>query len=86
MHLFQARKKKKKKKNPEKIKELNQKLITDILVALRNLVPFMQFKKYKKHPWMSVTFSKVAGFRSSMGVFHVFSTVQMVPDRATRHR
>ena len=35
---------------------------------------------------MSVTFSKVAGFRSSMGVFHVFSTVQMVPDRATRHR
>ena len=35
---------------------------------------------------MNVTFSKVAGFRSSMGVFHVFSIVQMVPDRATRHR
>ena len=46
-------------------------------------------KKKKKNPkksWMNVTFSKVAGFRSSMGVFHVFSIVQMVPDRATRHR
>ena len=24
------------------------------------LVPFVQFKKREKHPWMSVTFSKVA--------------------------
>ena len=29
--------------------------------ALRNLVPFVQFKKREKHPWRSVTFSKVAG-------------------------
>ena len=29
--------------------------------ALRDLVPFVQFKKRKKHPWRSVTFSKVAG-------------------------
>ena len=29
--------------------------------ALRNLVPFVQFKKREKHPWMSVNFSKVAG-------------------------
>ena len=43
-------------------------------------------KKIQKKSWMNVTFSKVAGFRSSMGVFHVFSIVQMVPDRATRHR
>ena len=28
--------------------------------ALRNLVPFVQFKKRKKHPRKSVTFSKVA--------------------------
>ena len=30
--------------------------------ALRDLVPFVQFKKRKKHPWRSVTFSKVPGF------------------------
>ena len=76
----------KKKKKTEKIKEFNRQLIPDIWDALRNLVPFMQFKKYKKHPWINVTFSKVAGFRSSKGVFHVFSIVQMVPDRVTRHR
>ena len=31
------------------------------LGALCNLVPFVQFKKREKHPWRSVTFSKVAG-------------------------
>ena len=36
--------------------------------ALRDLVPFAQFKKLGKHPWRSVTFSKVAGFY----IFHVF--------------
>ena len=30
--------------------------------ALRDLVPSIQFKKREKHPWRSVTFSKVAGF------------------------
>ena len=29
--------------------------------ALRNLVPFVQFKNREKYPWKSVTFSKVAG-------------------------
>ena len=28
--------------------------------ALRDLVTFVQFKKREKHPWRSVTFSKVA--------------------------
>ena len=28
--------------------------------VLRELVPFVQFKKREKHPWRSVTFSKVA--------------------------
>ena len=28
--------------------------------ALRDLVPFAQFKKRKKHPWRSADFSKVA--------------------------
>ena len=31
--------------------------------ALRNLVPCAQFNKREKHPWNSVSFSKVAGFR-----------------------
>ena len=30
--------------------------------TLRDLVPFVQFKKHEKHPWRSVNFSKVAGF------------------------
>ena len=33
-----------------------------IFDVLRNLVPFVQIKKREKHPWRSVTFSKVAGF------------------------
>ena len=28
----------------------------------RDFVPFIQFEKREKHPWRSVTFSKVAGF------------------------
>ena len=28
---------------------------------LRDLVTFVQFKKREKHPWRTVTFSKVAG-------------------------
>ena len=34
--------------------------------ALRNLVPFVQFKKRKKHPWRSVNFSKVAGLKLTL--------------------
>ena len=30
--------------------------------ALRDLVPFVQFKRREKHPWKSVNFSKIAGF------------------------
>ena len=29
--------------------------------ALRNLVPFAQFKKPEKNPWRIITFSKAAG-------------------------
>ena len=39
-----------------------------ICVALRDFVPFVQFKKCEKH--------------SSIGVFHVFKIVQMVSNRA----
>ena len=31
--------------------------------ALYNLVPFVQFKKCEKHPWRSLTFSKLSGER-----------------------
>ena len=31
--------------------------------ALYDLVPCVQFKKREKHPWRSVTFSKVAGLK-----------------------
>ena len=34
---------------------------SQICGALRDLVPFAQFKKREKHLWMSVNFSKVAG-------------------------
>ena len=30
--------------------------------VLRDLIPLMQFKNREKHPWRSVTFSKVAGY------------------------
>ena len=34
--------------------------------ALRDLVSFVQFKKCEKHPWRSVNFSKVAGFKQAL--------------------
>ena len=34
---------------------------TFICDALRDLVPFVKFKKREKHPWRSFTFNKVAG-------------------------
>ena len=30
------------------------------IYVLRELVPFVQFKKRENHPWRTVTFSKVA--------------------------
>ena len=40
---------------------LNVHHLNDSCHALRDLVPFVQFEKREKHPWRSVTFSKVAG-------------------------
>ena len=37
-------------------------MVAGICGALRDLVPFAQSKKREKHPWRSVTFSKVSGF------------------------
>ena len=39
---------------------------------LRDLVPFVQFKKCEKHPWRSVNFSKVAGFSLTSQISIVF--------------
>ena len=36
--------------------------LSNICDALRVLVPFVQFKTHEKHPWRSVTFSKVARY------------------------
>ena len=36
--------------------------LKNICGALRDLVPFVQFKKREKHPWRSANFSNVAGF------------------------
>ena len=43
-------------------------MLKAICDALRDLVPFVQFKKREKHPWRGVNLSK----HSSMGDFHVF--------------
>ena len=34
--------------------------VVNIKIALRNLVPFAQFKKRDKKPWRTVTFSKIS--------------------------
>ena len=45
------------------------------LFVLRDLVPFVQFKKREKHLWRSVTFKKVASFQPEsllkVTLFHV---------------
>ena len=50
-------------------KKISAKSLEDnhICDALRDLVPFVQFKKREKHPWRSVNFSKIAGFRRGLG-------------------
>ena len=42
---------------------MNHKNICD---ALRDLVPFVQFKKREKLPWMDVAFSKIAVLRMTL--------------------
>ena len=47
--------------------------------ALRDLIPFVQFKKREKHPWRSVNFSKVAGFNTQYTTFsQAFSTLYLI--------
>ena len=37
--------------------------LISICGALRDFVPFVQFKKREKYPWRNVNFSKVTGFK-----------------------
>ena len=43
--------------------------------VLRDLVPFVQFKKREKHPWKSVIFSEVAGLLKITFLHWCFSHV-----------
>ena len=51
--------------------------------ALRDLVQFIEFNKREKHPWRSVNIFKIATLQKwhfSMGVFHAFYIVWLVPN------
>ena len=56
------------KKHPPKKSDL-ERIICD---ASHDLVPFAQFKKRKKHPWRSSTFSKVTKISTPLWVFFTF--------------
>ena len=56
--------------------------------VLRDLLPFVQFKKHEKHPWrllLSVKLqAKAINFtrsNTSIDVFHVFLVAQMIPNQ-----
>ena len=55
--------------------------------ALRDLVPFVEFKKREKHPSKSVTFSKVAGLQHAnlLKVTLLHGCTKMIPNRATHY-
>ena len=50
--------------------------------ALHDLVPFVQFKKREKHPWRSVTFTKVAGYSN----FIYFNWIYLNCTNSTKSR
>ena len=64
-------------------------LIFSIWDALRDLVPFVQFKKREKHLWRSVTFSKVVSFAKSstpLWVFFMFFKFRRIILNRAKHR
>ena len=61
------------------LRSLNHSSWSNICDTLCDLV---QFKKREKHPWRSVSFSKVAGFSTFS---HILKIVQMVPNCAKHH-
>ena len=54
------------------MEQLVHKVLTQIeYEALRDFVPFAQFRKRDKHTWRSVNFSKVAGFVTNRAIHHI---------------
>ena len=51
----------------------------------KKMFQFKPFKQFKKCPYVSKC-SCVHKWHSSMGVFHVFKNVQMVPNRTKHHK
>ena len=45
----------------QSVKIVRKKFSEIICDALRDLIPFVQFQKLEKYPWMSVIFSKLVG-------------------------
>ena len=64
-------------------------IIYYICDALRDLIPFVQFKK-RERVLLLVKFKALASIFTKSntppwGVFHVFKIVQMIPNRATHN-
>ena len=60
------------------------------VMFLRDLVPFVQFKKLEKRPWRSATLSKEPATSLKVTLLHVcffyvFYILQMIPNLATQH-
>ena len=47
-------------------------ILRNIYDALRDLLPFLQFKKREKHPWRAVAFSNFAKINTPLWVFFTF--------------
>ena len=54
--------------------------------ALYDLVPFVQFKKREKHPWESVTFSKVGTIAHSIEFLNVIISYNRFVFSKQNHR
>ena len=54
--------------------------------VLHDLVPFVQFRKRKKHPWRSVTFSKVAFNEQDMFYCHFDKTQARKKNQGTKEK
>ena len=54
--------------------------------VLHDLVPFVQFRKRKKHPWRSVTFSKVAFNEQVMFYCHFDKTQARKKNQGTKEK
>ena len=49
--------------------------------ALRDLVPYVEFKKHGKHPWRSVTLGKVIGHGGVLLLGKLLLVIKLLRDR-----